>query len=211
MFKIVDAGAAVAAVPFFRAVPSDINTVEIVRETTADVAAREQLLDRAFGAGRHLKTSARMRVGRLPAQGLSLVARDTDRGRLLGTLRLWTIALGDGSDGDGRSALLLGPLAVDVDTQSCGVGAKLMRYAIAEAAFRGHAAVILVGDPEYYERFGFRADLAADLRLPGPVEQRRFLGLELRPAALAGASGLVRMTGAMAPVANDARVLEIAV
>jgi predicted N-acetyltransferase YhbS len=220
MFDIAGKGAAVAVATTARAASSvsgtpdtafGIGAVRIVRESAADAGAREALLDRAFGPGRHLKTSARMRAGRFPAQGLSLLARDQDNGRLLGTVRLWTIVLGDGADGDGRSALLLGPLAVDTDAQSAGVGAKLMRHAIADAAFRGHAAIILVGDPEYYERFGFSADLTADLRLPGPVEQRRFLGLALRPGALAGATGLVRMMDTFAPVANDAPDLALAV
>jgi predicted N-acetyltransferase YhbS len=210
MYKIARKGAAIAVLTVNPAFHSGTGEVSIVREVATDVTAREALLDRAFGPGRHLKTSARMRAGRLPAQGLSLLARDVDNDCLLGTVRLWTIALGDGADGDARPALLLGPLAVDVDAQSAGVGAKLMRHAIAEAAFRGHAAIILVGDPEYYERFGFSAALTADLRLPGPVEQRRFLGLELQPRALDRASGLVRATGAMAP-ANDVPDLALAV
>jgi len=185
---------------------------KIVKEGAADVGMREALLDRTFGASRHLKTSARLRTGRLPAQGLSLLARDEDSDHVLGTIRLWDVALGDGVDGDGRSALLLGPLAVDPLAQGTGIGCKLMRFALAEAAFRGHAAIILVGDPEYYRRFGFSGDLTADLRLPGPVEQRRFLGLELRPNALSGARGLVRSTGAKAPAAaNDKSVFALAV
>ena len=170
----------------------------IVQEGAADAGARETLVDRAMGPGRHLKTSARLRAGRVAARGLSLVARDEESGRLVGTVRLWHVALGDGIDGAGRSALLLGPLAVDPAAQGGGIGAKLMRFALAEAAFRGHTAVILVGDPEYYERFGFAGAMAAELRLPGPVERRRFLGVELVPGALNGASGLVRATGEIA-------------
>ena len=142
-------------------------------------------------------------MGRVPAKGLSLVARDAETSRLLGTVRLWDVALGDGVDGDGRAALLLGPLAVEPDCQGRGVGCQLMRYAIAEASFRGHAALILVGDPDYYARFGFSSEKAVDLRLPGPVEQHRFLGLDLRPGALSNARGLIRATGKRAAAAND--------
>jgi len=181
----------------------------IVGETAGDASARELLLDRAFGPGRHLKTSARMRAGRLPADGLSLLARSKGDAQMLGSVRLWAIALGNGRDGDGRAALLLGPLGIAPEAQGVGVGGKLMRHAIAEASFRGHAAILLVGDPDYYRRFGFLADHTTALRLPGPVEQRRFLGLELRPGALSGARGLIRPTGAMAPIAaNDAAACE---
>jgi predicted N-acetyltransferase YhbS len=196
-------GAALADVkPSFASIFTvPVGAVRIGREATHEAPAREALLDRAFGAGRHTKTSARMRVGRLPANGLSLVARDGDSGRLLGTVRLWDVALGGAAgEGDGRAALMLGPLAVDREAQGFGIGTKLMRFAIAEAAFRGAAAIILVGDPGYYASFGFTSALTADLRLPGPVEQHRFLGLELRPGTLGQARGLVRPTGAMARV-----------
>lgn len=185
--------------------------IRIQQEGTADEAAREGLLDRAFGPGRHLKTSARMRAGRLPAEGLALVARDIDTGALVGSVRLWSVTLGDGGDGDARAALMLGPIGIDPGAQGQGVGSKLMRHALAEAAFRGHAAVILVGDPEYYERFGFEGRLVADLRLPGPVEQRRFLGLELKPDALQGASGIVKPTGRTMPANTAAEMVAVAI
>lgn len=168
----------------------------ISEEAPAEAGAREALLDRAMGASRHLKTSARLRAGRRPADGLALVARERDGGRVVGTVRLWPVALGGGEAGDGRAALMLGPLAVDPTLQGGGIGGALMRRALAEAAARGHAAVILVGDPDYYVRFGFSAEAMANLSLPGPVERHRFLGLELAPGALAGAAGMVRATGA---------------
>jgi predicted N-acetyltransferase YhbS len=167
---------------------------QISQEMGSDIGAREALLDRAMGPARHIKTSARLRSGRKPAEGLALVARDAT-GWLVGTVRLWHVALGE----EGRSCLMLGPLAVDPAAQGTGIGQKLMHWALAEAAFRGHEAVILVGDPEYYGRFGFSETPAVDLVLPGPVERRRFLGLELRSGALAGASGMVRATGELVP------------
>jgi len=59
-------------------------------------------------------------------------------------------------------------------------------------------AIVLVGDPQYYARFGFTA-AAAGLAMPGPVDRRRLLALELRPGALAGAAGPMVATGAFAP------------
>lgn len=70
-----------------------------------------------------------------------------------------------------------------------------MRHAIKEAARLGHGAVILVGDPEYYERFGFTGAKTAGLAMPGPVERRRFLALELKPGHLDGAKGLLTSKG----------------
>ncbi|HLH95356.1 MAG TPA: N-acetyltransferase [Xanthobacteraceae bacterium] len=162
--------------------------ITIREEIPFDVAAREALLDAALGTERFAKTAERLRDGRLPAEGLSLVA--SADGRLIGSVRLWNIAAGRG-----RPALLLGPLAVDAGFRCCGVGGELMRHALAEAEARGHGAVLLVGDAPYYRRFGFSAERTAALRLPGPYARERFLARELVGGALAGAHGLVSATG----------------
>ena len=162
--------------------------VTIRNETDCDVEAREDLLARVWGAARFAKTAERLREGRSPAKGLSLVAEHEDI--VVGTVRLWNVAAGPG-----RPALLLGPLAVDDEWRGLGVGSALMRRAIGSARRRGHRAIILVGDAPYYERFGFSAAKTGALWLPGPVERHRLLGCELAPAALDGARGLVSATG----------------
>jgi predicted N-acetyltransferase YhbS len=156
-------------------------------EASAEAGAREALLDRAMGRARFLKPSERLRRGRQPAAGLSLVARKG--GALVGSVRLWNV------DAGGKPALLLGPLAVDPEAQGEGVGAWLMQLAVARAAALGHSSISLVGDPDYYERFGFTTTPTGGLVMPAPVDRRRFLGLELKPKALVDASGLVLATG----------------
>ncbi|WP_377292250.1 GNAT family N-acetyltransferase [Rhizobium sp. SG2393] len=170
------------------------NAYVIDTENAGDVVARETLLDRAMGPGRTRKSSEKIRRGRLPAEGLALVARDPS-GHVIGTIRLWNIEAGVTAEGHAVPALLLGPLAVDPDQEGKGVGGALMRAAIQEAARREHGAILLVGDPEYYERFGFFADRAQHLVMPGPFERRRFLGLELKAGWLSGAAGMIVPTG----------------
>ena len=162
----------------------------IRHETPLDVAAREDLLDRCFGENRRARTCERLREGRLPADGLSLVVER--EGALAATIRLWHVAAGPG-----RPALLLGPVAVEPGLQGSGLGSTLIGEALARAEALGHRAVILVGDAPYYGRFGFAPAAVARLWLPGPYEPARFLGLELVPGALAGAAGLVQPTGAV--------------
>jgi predicted N-acetyltransferase YhbS len=181
--------AALTVVPAAPAGPMSLRAPEIriAGENPFDVAAREALLDEAFGLARDAKTSARLREGRLPAEGLALVAKD--RGRLVGTLRCWHVEAG------GRPALLLGPLAVAQSHRSLGIGARLMREAQWRAAMLGHQAILLVGDAPYYARFGFEARLTVGLDLPGPVERARFLAFEIVKGALDGAQGMVVATG----------------
>jgi predicted N-acetyltransferase YhbS len=168
--------------------------ITIREEIASDIPAREALLDRCLGERRMAKSSERLREGRIPAAGLSLAAeRD---GVVVATVRLWHV------EAAGVPALLLGPLAVAPDLQGEGLGKAMMREALWRAACRGHGAVLLVGDAAYYERFGFSGDVADDLAMPGPVERERFLGLELRDGALAGARGVLVATGArLAPEA----------
>jgi predicted N-acetyltransferase YhbS len=173
--------------------------VTIREEACRDVAAREALLDAAYGDSRFTKTSERLREGRLPADGLSLVA--VERGRIVGTVRLWNVTAGPG-----RPALLLGPLAVDPAHRNRGIGSTLMRRAIARARLAGHRVILLVGAAPYYGRFGFTAERTGELWMPGRFERDRLLALELKPEALTGASGMIAATGQFAP-APDLAVL----
>jgi len=160
----------------------------IASESPADSWARERLLDEAFGAARSGKTAERLREGRLPAQGFSIAAWDA--GELIGTLRMWHVLACE------VPALLLGPLAVAKAYRSRGLGRRLMAAALLRAASAGHKAVLLVGDAAYYEPFGFSRRHTLRLVLPGPVDEARFLGLELKCGALKAARGFVIAAGA---------------
>ncbi|MEZ5863130.1 MAG: N-acetyltransferase [Geminicoccaceae bacterium] len=117
-------------------------------EQPADSVAIESLLDLAFGADRRRKTSYRFRDGIAPLTDLCFVA-EAEAGRLVGTVRYWPILAGS------VPALLLGPLAIEPARQGRGVGRALVFHSLDVAAQAGHGLVFLVGDPAYYERFGF--------------------------------------------------------
>ncbi len=158
--------------------------VTITGEDPGHAPDIETLLDTAFGAERWRKTCQRLRDGNRARADLGLVALD-ERDAVIGTVRLWPVKAGR------RSALLLGPLAVDPAWRNHGIGIALMNEAMARATTAGDGAILLVGDAPYYRRFGFTADLTRRLWLPGPVDRARFLARELIPGALTGAKGLV--------------------
>jgi predicted N-acetyltransferase YhbS len=158
--------------------------ITIRQERPSDVAAREALLDIAYGDVRFIKPSERLRKGRKPADGLSFVA--VEHGRIVGTVRLWPVTAGQVIP-----CLLLGPLAVHPDCRNRGIGAALMRRAMSAACRHSHAAVLLVGDASYYGRFGFSAEAAGPLRLPGLDNQQRLLAHEFKPGALTAARGAI--------------------
>lgn len=158
--------------------------IRLRREAPAHVHAREALLDACFGPERFAKTCELLRRGSRPAPGLAFAALEGKD--LVGTLRLWPIIAGSAGP-----ALLLGPLGVASDRRSRGIGHQLVVTALEKAARRGHRAVLLVGDAPYYARFGFSDRFTVGLDMPGPVDRARFLGLELVPGALDGATGMV--------------------
>lgn len=163
-------------------------------EAAHEVDERNALLARAMAADWRTRTSEKLRHGRLPASGLSFVARNR-AGHILGTVRQWDVNAGIDRKGNPVPALLLGPLAVDPAAKGAGIGTALMLRAIEKARRYGHGAILLVGDASYYERFGFSAETTATLMLPGPFERSRFLGLELVEDHLHGAAGFVVPTG----------------
>jgi putative acetyltransferase len=57
-------------------------------------------------------------------------------------------------------ALGLAPVSVAPEHQRCGIGTALIIEGLALAKEQGWDAIFVVGDPGYYERFGFRAELA---------------------------------------------------
>jgi predicted N-acetyltransferase YhbS len=167
--------------------------MQIRHERLADIGAREALLDQAFGETRARKSSERLREDRLPAEGLSFIASEGKR--VIGTARLWDIALGNG-----QAALLLGPVAVAQDCRSRGLGGAMVRRAIQTARKLGFSAIVLVGDPEYYNRFGFSGEKTGALWMPGPFERHRLLGRELKAGALDGARGMIAPAGRLVPM-----------
>ena len=93
---------------------------------------------------------------------------------------------------DGRPILAaaLAPLAVRPDFQRRGIGARLVTKGLRILRDRGRAAVIVLGDPGYYRRFGFSAGLTR--KLVGPFKGENFMALELVSGALDGVAGSVR-------------------
>ena len=162
-------------------------------ERSNEVPQREALLDAVMGPQRKRKSSEKIRKNRLPADGLNLVARD-ENGTVIGSVRLWHIRVAN-KNGGFRPALLLGPLAVSPYFSGKGIGSRLMVEAISRAKALGHGAILLVGDADYYCRFGFCASKAADLAMPGPFERSRFQGLELIEGWLQNTHGVIIAAG----------------
>lgn len=157
----------------------------IAPEQSEDAALADALIARAFGPGRLTKVSERVREFADFAPELSFCAwRD---GTLVGVVRQWRVRAGE------TPVVFLGPIAVEAEERSGGVGALLVEAACAAAKAAGECAIVLVGDEPYFGRWGFSAALAKDVRLPGPVDPRRTLAVAFTPEG-------VRLEGMVRPL-----------
>jgi putative acetyltransferase len=86
----------------------------------------------------------------------------------------------------------LAPLAVSPQLQNQGIGSRLVRDGLQACVRDGCHAVVVVGHPAFYPRFGFRPGSSYGLRCEYPVADDVFMAVELVPGALAGVNGLVR-------------------
>lgn len=172
---------------------------EIRQERPEDAPLVEALNAQSFGPGRYAKSAYRLREGVHAVAELSFVA--TEGGAFRGSVRFWPVTVG------AERVLLLGPLAVQSDQRGRGIGIALMNRGIEAAKAAGYGAIVLVGDEPYYARVGFAKLPLGHVRLPGPVDPARVLGLSLKPDALASLSGGIRRARIDDPVCADGAAL----
>lgn len=122
-------------------------------------------------------------VDRLRADGDALVELVVEaEGRIVGHIMFSRLGIG------AITGAALAPLAVVPAHQRRGIGEALTRAGLDRCRTLGVPAVVVLGHPDYYPRFGFDAALAVPLGAPfaGPS----LMAIELTPGALAGGGAL---------------------
>jgi predicted N-acetyltransferase YhbS len=163
-------------------------------ESPALASQVERLLDGVFGADRREKASYLYRENVAPVAPLSWVAFDGqgEKARLVGAIRYWPIQVGE----TGHAALLLGPLAIVPGLAGKGIGRALTFKTLELAAEMDHDLVLLVGDYDYYKRFGFVPATPYGFVMPGEKRPERLQVTELKPGVLGRVSGEIRHVSA---------------
>ncbi len=148
-----------------------------------DPALVEDLLDRAFEPERRTRTAYKLREGIDWLPALSFAALDSSD-QLVGTIQCWPVALTDPA-GRAHPIIMVGPVAVLPEQQGFGYGKALMLASLGALSPEAPLPQMMIGDPEYYERFfGFSNAHTGGWSLPGPLEQRRLLARTDNPALL---------------------------
>ncbi len=155
-------------------------------EPAALTGAVEQLLDSVFGPARFDKASYLFREGVAPIAALSYVAMLGDL--VVGTIRYWPILVGPTD----HPALLLGPLGITPRLAGKGIGRTLTFRTLERAAEMGHDFVLLVGDVDYYKRFGFVPATPHGLFMPGEKRPDRLQVAPLKRGLLGVVQGDIR-------------------
>ena len=133
----------------------------IVRpETSADRAAIRAVVTAAFG-----REAEADLVDSLRTEGdlvLSLVAEEDQA--VVGHIAFSRLLVE--SDAPAFPAVALAPLVVAPIAQRQGVGARLVACGHEYLAAASETLSVVLGEPRYYTRFGYRRDLAAAFRSP---------------------------------------------
>jgi putative acetyltransferase len=92
----------------------------------------------------------------------------------------------------------LAPMAVAPQHQRRGVGAALVRAGLEQCKQLGFGAVVVLGHPAYYPRFGFVPSTRFEITSEYDAAEEAFMAVELLPAYLRQKAGTIRYHAAFA-------------
>ena len=155
-------------------------------EQSADLTAIHSVIEQAFQQALGSVAEAKL-VDQLRTNGkfiVSLVAVEDEQ--IVGHILFSEVTIGD------VTIIGLAPLAVLPSRQKQGIGTLLTNAGIAACRNAGYTAIVVLGHPEYYPRFGFvpasRCGIKSEYDVPDDV----FMALELQPGTLANCAGIAK-------------------
>jgi putative acetyltransferase len=152
-------------------------------ESPEDFKAIHDVISAAFSSRAEADLVDRLRA---EAQNvIALVAEDG--GVVVGHIMFSPVTLSGGPE---RAIAGLGPLAVDPPLQKRGIGGLLIRAGIAKCKLEKFGAVVVLGHPDYYPRFGFAPAREFGLRWERGHDEA-FFAIELESHYLRGVSGVI--------------------
>ena len=161
--------------------------VKVRQENQSDAKAIAVVNKSAFGGDAEARLVAVVRQSKSFIPELSLVAEVGER--VAGHILLFHAHL----DRQGKQVevLALAPMSVVPSQSHRGIGSTLLEAAQAKAADLGHKAIVVIGHPDYYRRFGFEPAAKWDIHSSLPVPEDSITAKELVSGALEGGGLLV--------------------
>jgi putative acetyltransferase len=118
---------------------------------------------------------------------LALVAEQD--GKLIGHIMLTKTFIS--RDNNKFETLLIAPLSVVLEYRNKGVGSELIKEGFKLAKEMGYTSAVLVGNPAYYNRFGFKSTVDFGIKNTNNIPDEYVMACELVPEALAGINGTI--------------------
>ena len=145
-----------------------MHAISVRPETAEDIRAIDVVHISAFGGEAEAQLVSALRESATYNRELSLVAELG--GRIVGHVLLTRVPLR--KDGAEKNVLALGPMSVVPSQSHRGIGSELINASISLAKDKGYGAIVVLGHPEYYKRFGFvpARDLQVSCNLPAPED-----------------------------------------
>lgn len=153
-------------------------------EIPVDAPSIDSLLRRTFPTSAEAELVHQLREDGLLTLGV--VATD-DEGVVMGYVAFSPVTLA----GEDRQWVALGPLAVDEALRRQGLAETLIYEGLDSLNEFGYAAVVVLGSPDYYARFGFVPALEHQLRSRWPQSETAFQVYPLSDNHFEGVSGVV--------------------
>ncbi|KGT94521.1 acetyltransferase [Erwinia typographi] len=153
-------------------------------EIGVDAASIDSLLRRCFETSAEAELVQQLREDGLLTLGV--VATD-DEGQVLGYAAFSPVTL----NGEDNQWVGLAPLAVDQSIRGEGLGKQLIYEGLDTLNEFGYAAVVVMGDPAYYGRYGFEPAARHQLRCRWPGAEAAFQVYKLDDNAFNGAEGQI--------------------
>ena len=153
-----------------------INRTKFAPATPSDMPAISAIHTRAFGRATEAELTQQLIEGHEETLDLCAIID----GAVVGHCLL-TELMGP------EKSMALAPLSVDPKWRDYQIGTELVRQILSNAREAGWKSVFVLGDPDYYGRFGFKSTLADDVK--SPYQSYAFQALELMPGSLTGYKG----------------------
>ncbi|MEG4309438.1 MULTISPECIES: N-acetyltransferase [unclassified Microcoleus] len=160
--------------------------MDIRTEKPEDVEAVRNINIAAFGRENEANLVDRLRG---IASTFSFVAVQSDR--IVGHIFFSPVVV-EGKCSSNLSIQGLAPVAVLPNYQRQGIGTLLIREGLKECGRSGFQAVVVLGHPDFYPRFGFIPASRKSLGCEYDVPDEAFMVLELESGALHDCSGTVK-------------------
>lgn len=133
----------------------DLDDIRAIHQSAFPAAERDSVTRLAIELARTASESA----------SISLLAGD--QSQALGHVVFSPTGI---ADVEWLKVCILSPLAVKTEAQRGGIGSMLVQEGLQRLKARGVAIVLVYGDPQYYARFGFDAELGERFLPPHPLQ-----------------------------------------